>query len=104
MQSMQRAEATMRAAEAIDTMGMTGAVTMRWQGGGDRALAQQVVASDRAGAILTTAKFLRLALQIAVLGAGALLVVEQELTAGPMIAGSILTARALAPVEQSLGT
>ncbi|MGI8738760.1 MAG: ABC transporter transmembrane domain-containing protein [Gammaproteobacteria bacterium] len=103
MQSMQRAEAPMRAAEAIDAMGMTPAVIARWQTDSDRALAQQVVASNRAGAILAIAKFLRLSLQIAVLGAGAALVLNRELTAGAMIAASILTARALAPIEQSLG-
>jgi len=103
MQSMQRAEATMRAAEAITAMGMAPAVTARWQAASDLALSQQVTASDRAGAIIAVAKFLRLALQITVLGAGALLVVEQALSAGAMIAASILTARALAPVEQSLG-
>lgn len=103
MQSLQDAERGMRAAEAIDAMGMTPTVTARWQAGSAGALAYQLVASDRANAIMAAAKFLRLSLQVAMLGVGALLVLERELTAGAMVAGSILTARGLAPVEQALG-
>src|SRR5204863_4735697 len=44
-------------------------------------------------------KVLRMLLQSAVLGLGAWLVIHQQATAGIIIAGSILTARALAPVE-----
>ena len=102
--AMQRAEANVRNAEAIDAMGMMPGVVASWMAANDRALDQQVVASDRAGSVLALTKFLRLAVQIAVLGTGALLAVRHELTAGAMIAGSILTSRALAPVEQAIGT
>jgi PrtD family type I secretion system ABC transporter len=102
--AMQRAEATVRNAEAVDAMGMMPGAVARWSAENDRALERQVEASDRAGTVLALSKFLRLALQIAVLAVGALLVVRHQLTGGAMIAGSILTSRALAPVEQAIGT
>jgi PrtD family type I secretion system ABC transporter len=101
---MQRAEATARNAEAIDAMGMMPAVVARWLATNREVLQHQAAASDRAGAFVALSKFWRLAVQIAVLAAGAFLVVEQELTAGGMIAGSILTSRALAPVDHSINT
>jgi PrtD family type I secretion system ABC transporter len=104
MHGMQRAEATMRNAEAIDAMGMMPGVVASWLSINDRALEQQVLASDRAGTVLALSKFLRLAVQIAVLGTAAFLATRHELTPGAMIAGSILTSRALAPVEQAIGT
>ena len=104
IRSMQRAEATARNAEAIDAMGMMPAVVARWLATNREVLQHQAAASDRAGAFVALSKFWRLAVQIAVLGAGAFLAVEQELTAGAMIAGSILTSRALAPVDHSIGT
>jgi ABC-type protease/lipase transport system fused ATPase/permease subunit len=84
-------------------MGMMPGVVANWATMNDKALHQQVQASDRAGLVLALSKFLRLAVQIAVLGAGAFLVIRQELTGGAMIAGSILASRALAPVEQAIG-
>ena len=104
IRSMQRAEATVRNAEAIDAMGMMPAVAARWLATNREVLRHQADASDRAGTVVASSKFWRLAVQIAVLGAGAFLVVEHELTAGGMIAGSILTSRALAPVDHSIGT
>ncbi len=68
------------------------------------ALALQSGASMRSGGITALSKFARLALQIGVLGTGAWLVILNELTPGAMIAGSILMSRALAPVEQAIGT
>ena len=62
----------------------------------------QALASDRAGGISASAKFVRLVLQISMLGVGAYLVTQGELTGGGMIAGSIILSRAMAPVEQSI--
>jgi PrtD family type I secretion system ABC transporter len=104
IRSMQGAEATARNAEAIDAMGMMPAVVARWLATNREVLQHQAVASDRAGTFVALSKFWRLAVQIAVLGAGAFLAVGHELTAGGMIAGSILTSRALAPVDHSIGT
>ena len=62
------------------------------------------LASNRSGAFTSASKFIRLLLQISMLGAGAWLALQGAITPGVMIAGSILMARALAPVEQAIGT
>ena len=64
----------------------------------------QARASSRSGGITAISKFARLALQIGMLGTGCLLVLDQELTPGSMIAASILMSRALAPVEQAISS
>jgi PrtD family type I secretion system ABC transporter len=60
-------------------------------------------AGERGGLLVSLTKFLRLFAQVGVLGLGALLVIWGELTAGAMIACSILLGRALAPVELAMG-
>jgi len=93
------AGSNLRSAEAIEAMGMLGRLRGRWFERQGEFLAWQAQASDRAGALNATARFLRLALQSGILGLGALLVIENQLTPGGMIAASILLGRALAPVE-----
>ena len=71
----------------------------RWSKVNADYLASNRRASDAAGGFGATSKVLRLMLQSAVLGVGAYLVIHQEASAGIIIAGSILSARALAPVD-----
>ncbi|MDB5412188.1 MAG: type secretion system permease/ATPase [Rubritepida sp.] len=104
MASQRRADAIGRNAEVIDSMGMLPAVLMRWREGVARMLPPQSRAADRAGWIVGTTRFSRLAIQIGILGIGAWLVLQQELTAGASIAASIIMGRALAPVEQLIGS
>lgn len=103
MAGQRRAESMSRNAEVIDSMGMGPAVLDRWREGVKAALPPQTKAGDRAAIILSATKFLRLAVQLAVLGVGAWLVLYQEITAGASIAASIIMGRALAPVEQLIG-
>ena len=97
------ADAGRRNAEALKAMGMEPRLLRRWQGLHRKALRFQGTASDRAGAFSAATKSIRLILQAAILGVGAALVIEQAISAGVMIAASIIMARALAPVEQALG-
>ncbi len=89
--------------ELIRALGMTGSAFARWQDLRARAQSQGLAAQDKAGAFATLTKTFRLFLQSAILGIGAWLVLKGSLSAGAMIAGSILTGRALQPVETAIG-
>ena len=86
-------------AETVSALGMTRAVTQRWQALTDAALREQAAASARGATYAGLTKFTRQFIQMAMLGAGAYLVIAQNLSAGVMIAGTIILGRALAPVE-----
>lgn len=96
-------EAGRRNAEAIRSMGMAGAYAARWRKANGGYLLEQERIGDASGGFSATTKVFRLALQSAVLALGAWLAIRQEVTPGVMIAASILTARALAPIEQAIG-
>ncbi|MEH6830418.1 MAG: ABC transporter transmembrane domain-containing protein, partial [Sulfitobacter sp.] len=85
-------------AEMVQAMGMRDAAFTRWQKARSQALEGQVIAADVGGSFTSMTKTIRLFLQSAMLGLGAYLVLQNELTPGAMIAGSILLGRALAPV------
>ena len=91
-----------RNAEVLVAMGMSGRLTRRWSEANETYLAGNQRASDVAGGLGAIAKVLRMMLQSAVLAVGAYLVIHQEATAGIIIAGSILSARALAPVDLAI--
>lgn len=97
------ATSSLRNAEVIEAMGMLPALRQRWQAVQAHLLADQSHASDRAGLVGALSKTLRLILQSAALGVGALLVLENELSPGAMIAGSILLGRATTPMDQLIG-
>src|ERR1700723_3453832 len=96
------AAASRRNAEVLVAMGMSGRLTRRWVEANQNYLDGNQRASDVSGGLGATAKVMRMMLQSAVLAVGAYLVIHQEATAGIIIAGSILSARALAPVDLAI--
>jgi ATP-binding cassette, subfamily C, type I secretion system permease/ATPase len=96
------AQAGHRNAEAIVAMGMAGRMVQRWAEANRQYMAGQLGASDVVGGLGAVSKVLRMTLQSAVLGVGAFLVIRQDATGGIIIAGSILAARALAPVDLAI--
>jgi ATP-binding cassette subfamily C protein len=97
------AETIRQQGEMIQALGMREAVLARWQRLRTRALEAQLASGDRVGQFSTLTKTFRFFLQSAMLGLGAYCVLLGEMSAGAMIAGSILLGRALAPVEQAIG-
>jgi ATP-binding cassette subfamily C protein len=94
--------ASRRNAEVLVAMGMSGRVGQTWERSNRDYLNSNQRASDVAGGLGAIAKVMRMMLQSVVLGVGAWLVINQQATAGIIIAGSILSARALAPVDLSI--
>jgi PrtD family type I secretion system ABC transporter len=103
-QAALHAAAALRSAEAVDAMGMGKALLARWYGASMRSLGHSRSASARASALGAASKFCRLAVQVLLMAAGAWLVTRHAITGGGMIAASIIMSRALAPVEQAIGT
>ena len=95
-------EASRRNAEAITAMGMVGRIARRWGDLNRNYVASTGQASDVVGGLGAASKVLRLLLQSSILAVGAWLVIHQESTPGIIIAGSILGARALAPVDLAI--
>lgn len=96
------ASAVFRNAEVLQAMGMIVPLKNIWLRQHDHVLASQALASDRAGTITAITKFFRMFLQTIILGTGAYLVIEREISGGAIIAGSILIGRALQPIEMAV--
>ena len=89
----------LRNAEVASVMGMVPELHRRWRSEQDAAIDEQATASSLAGIFNAATKTLRMAVQSAAIAAGAYLVLQQEISPGMLIAGSILMGRALQPVE-----
>ena len=102
MAAGRNAEAAFRNIEVVHAMGMLEAMVGRWSLHHGEVLGLQAKASDTAGAIVASTKFFRMFLQTGILGLGAYLAVEHEISAGAMIAASVIIGRALQPIEVSV--
>ncbi len=89
-------------AEIVRAMGMMTDIEKQYEHVNKLAGESRLQVSDRSNTISSSAKTIRLILQVLMLGAGAYLVIQGELSAGSMIAGSIIMARAMAPIEQGI--
>ena len=103
MQAERTSDQIRQEAEMVQALGMRGDAFKRWMGARSQALSGQIASADLTGTFTTMTKTFRMLLQSAMLGLGAYLVLQNELTPGAMIAGSILMGRALAPVELLIG-
>ena len=91
-------------AEAAAVMGMLPAIQKTWASRQDAVLEEQETASNWGGFFAAVTKTFRLAIQSAAIGVGALLVLQQEISPGMLIAGSILIGRALQPIELAVAS
>jgi ATP-binding cassette subfamily C protein len=98
------AEASLRNSEVVTALGMVRGLATRWRRDRDRMLSAQTAGADRAAAIASLIRFLRLSMQSVVLGLGAFLAVERLTTVGVIFAASVILGRALQPVEVIVGS
>ncbi|MEJ1298257.1 MAG: type I secretion system permease/ATPase [Candidatus Sedimenticola sp. (ex Thyasira tokunagai)] len=101
--AMKAVDAQMRNAEVVRAMGMETALRERWFSAHAGSIKAQSKAADRAGVWVNLSKTLRLLFQSLMLGLGAYLAINNQITAGMVIAGSIILGRALSPIDQMIG-
>ncbi|HHF0552160.1 TPA: type I secretion system permease/ATPase [Vibrio antiquarius] len=98
------AELATQNANSILAMGMMNAFLEKWQSRVNEVNMLEERVASKSIYMANFSKFVRGSLQIFLLGGGAWLVIQHEITAGAMIASSILMSRALSPMEQAIGT
>nr|CAD6405454.1 type I secretion system permease/ATPase [Rhizobium sp. Q54] len=97
------ADSNARNADILHAMGITGRAVERFDIANRQHLESQTRTSDISATLSGLSKVLRMMLQSAILGLGAYLAIKGDLSPGAIIASSIVTARALAPVDQVIG-
>ncbi|WP_459208012.1 type I secretion system permease/ATPase [Pseudomonas sp. MLB6B] len=95
---------TLHNAEVIQALGMLAPLRRRWFNVQQRMIVEQARASDRSARIASLSRFVRMTWQSLALGLGAILVIENQISAGVMIAVSVLLGRAMAPAEALIGS
>ena len=103
-ESQQYINSSLRHAEVARSMSMIGGIMEHWKGLNDQIMLLQTRANRHAGVLQAITKSLRMSMQVVIYGVGAYYVLENQATAGSIIAASIIMGRALAPVEQAIGT
>ena len=93
-------QSKLRNAEVIESMGMIGNLRKRWRRLNQSYLDQSSSAHAVTERVQAVSKFVRYSQQSLSLGAGALLVIDGQLSSGGMIAGNLLIGRALGPIDQ----
>ena len=93
------AESHVRNVEVLRAMGLLGVSTQRFEAANTEHLRLQMAASDASGTLGSFSKIVRVILQSAVLGLGAYFTIQGQLSAGAIIAASVASARALAPMD-----
>lgn len=96
------ADAHARNSEVLRAMGFTGRAVERFQAANAEHLALQTRTNDIAGTLSGLSKVLRMILQSAILGLGAYLTIRGDMSAGAIIAASVASGRALAPVDMAI--
>ncbi len=104
LEASNHTQRSLRNSDAIEAMGMLPRLRARWLLRQQGALELQARASRRGGLITAASKTFRVLIQTLILGLGAYLAIRREISAGGVIAGSILLGRALAPLDQMIGT
>ena len=97
------AEQSQRNADSILSMGMLSNVSRAWINLRHRGLKHLQTGAERSEAFTASSKAFRMLLQSAILGYGAWLAIQQEISAGTIVAASIIAGRAIAPLDQTLG-
>jgi PrtD family type I secretion system ABC transporter len=103
-ESQQYINSSLRHAEVARSMSMVGGIMEHWKGLNDRIMLLQTQANRHAGLLQAITKSLRMCMQVLIYGVGAYYVLENQATAGTIIAASVIMGRALAPVDQVIGT
>jgi PrtD family type I secretion system ABC transporter len=97
------ADSAAQNAEVVQALGMLPALRHRWEYASAEVLSAWLRAGRASSTVSAFSRCARMLIQIAIMGASALLVIEQATTSGVMLAGTLLLARALAPVETAIG-
>lgn len=98
------ADTGLREREVVQALGMRGALLRQWAVFNHAAMAASQQAEVRSGVFFALTRFTRLGLQVAMLADGALLVIDQQLSAGVMLTGTLILSRALAPIENAMSS
>lgn len=97
-------QSSLRNAEVVAAMGMAEDIRKRQERRENKVLGLQANASQKAGMLSAITRSIRIIMQSLTLGLGAYLALNQEISPGMMIAGSLLLGRALAPIDMLVGT
>lgn len=103
MVAQNQAAMTLRNTEVMQAMGMVGTLRDIWRRRHEDVLGWQAAASGAAGPLIALSKFTRMLLQSLTLGIGAYLVIQGGITAGTMIAASIIVGKVLSPMDMIIG-
>jgi PrtD family type I secretion system ABC transporter len=96
-------ERSLRNAQTLQAMGMLENFKRRWVNERGQLIRLQAAAADRTGIFTGVTKSVRILLQTALLAVGAMLAINDEVSAGVIVAASMLMSRALAPLEATIG-
>ncbi|WEX74332.1 type I secretion system permease/ATPase [Sinorhizobium numidicum] len=99
IEAVSKIGATLRHAEAIEAMGMLPALAKRWHALQLHAINALETSGSRSKAMASITRSLRFSIQVVTLAGGAMLVLEQEVTPGAMMASSMLIGRLLLPFD-----